>query len=564
MNPGTRFTLLARPAHNRGWSDAGGAGQRRARQLRHEGVQGASVTDTIGWGEVDERPSRLPRVRLNRRRRIALTVVAALIAGGIVAWPSFRSWRADAAARAVQHIWAREQGYDNARVVTLAGVQRKLGVFDKAPFARAVVAIENEEAADYDRLIQQAKSMRTWAPDVTAARDAVVTAMVAQAKALRAQASKPDAIDTDLLVTTALDNASATTADAAGTKVSVMERRHHLKPSVPTTERYGSATAILAVLNRPTDEPLHLRVVTAGADGITVTDLDTGRVVVRRQIDTPDPLAWQAERLLGQSIVANVNGDTLIVPLTPTGSEHLVHDANVMSTTGSPMWVLSLNTPTLRAVDEGGLPVGGPVPLPQEIASAGAGSGSALLFTDGASEFDGSLGPSKYYLFRPREGRTVQLPTSGCPNLPSFDGGLIAIPTGNLCGYPDKVQIFDPSGRRLRTADVPGGEVADSVPSCAPDGRHIAVVTSNAQTDPDDPHSQLRILDPRTGSWTTIAGSQNWLPLNWSRDGSTLLVQSLETGLVTNQRVGQLGYWRVGDSRLHSIRVQADDSNFLL
>ncbi|MBV9368594.1 MAG: hypothetical protein JO074_02090, partial [Frankiales bacterium] len=222
------------------------------------------MTDTIGWGDVDERSRRLPRWRLSRRRQIALVVVAALVAGGIVGWPEFRSWRADEAARHMQRIWARMQGLDDTRIQSLAAVQRTLGILDAPEFAPAVVVVEREEATDLDGLARQARALRTWTSDVGKARAALVAAIVAQAKALRQQAGRPGAIGIDLPLTTAIDQKSSDAIDAAGNAVEAMRTHRHLKYISATTEHFrATASAAFATLLRPTDQPLHLRLVTS-------------------------------------------------------------------------------------------------------------------------------------------------------------------------------------------------------------------------------------------------------------------------------------------------------------
>lgn len=523
------------------------------------------MTDTIGWGSVDSPPRRLPRLRLNRRRRIALAAVVVLVAAGVVAWPPFRSWRADGAARQVQHLWERAQGLDNARVVALSAVQQKAGVLDSLPFARAVSAIDVEEATALDRLVRQAKAIRTWTSDVAAARGAVVRAMAAQGRALRSQATKTGAITVDLPVITGIDDQAVNAADVASTKVDALLKRHHLKTFEPTTERFHSAAAILAQLNRPTDELLHLRLISTGTDGVTVTDLDTGRVTVRRSLDTTDPDGWQAERLFGHSLVGSVDGGTLIIPLNPRGRERLVADTGIASSVGSPMWLYSTDSPTLEAVDETGRRVGREVASPAGLNPTSMGTGSLLLATNPAGAFADSTFFPVFYLVRPGSGQPVKLVGHGCAQTAAFEGSLVVVPAGVSCNYATEIELFDDSARLLRTVKVPAGDMTNSIPITAPDGRHVAFLTAPTPTEPDVAlPAQVRILDTATGSWTTVDSSTGWQPLNWSSDGTTLLLQTVDsTGFNATQQYGALAYVRVGDPTLHSIRVVADLTNYL-
>jgi len=520
------------------------------------------MTDTIEWGD-DERPR---RVWLTRRRRIALAVVGALIAGAVVAWPPFRSWRADIAAAQVQHIWERVQGYDNARVVTLAGAQQRISVLDQAPFARAVTTIETEEAADLDRLARQAKSMRTWEPDVDAARDAVVAATTAQANGLRSQASHPETITVDFAITTAVNPDASSAGVTAFAKLNALRKRHHLTTFVPTSENFHTATDLLAALRRPTDEPLHLHLVTAGVGGITVTDLDTGRVTVRRPLDSPDSASWLSERLFGHSIVGTAADDTLIIPLSPSEPEHLVHSAFVRSSSGSPMWVSSFLNANIRAVDESGRQVGAPVTLPDGLSLTGLGTGTVLLVTTPAEgEVNGPGQPSPLYLLRPGSAHKVKLALTGCPQLPALDGGLIVVPTGNICDYATRLQLFDLSGRLVRTVAVPAGEVVTAPGVCAPDGKHVAVATADVSSNDLFVPTTVRMLDTETGAWLPIEVPSGWIPLSWTPDGKTLLLQETDNSRFSaGQQFGQLAYFRVGDTGVHPIRVAPGESNFLV
>jgi hypothetical protein len=529
------------------------------------GTDTDAVTDTIGWGAVDDPPRRRPRVRLTRRRRIALVVVAALVAGGVLAWPSFRSWRADLAAREIQVIWERAQGFDTARVLTLSGTQQRLGILDGASFAEAVAAIEREEAGDLDNLVRQAKAVRTWTADVAAARTAVVTAMRAQAAALRTQAGRTGILLIDLPITTSIDDRANATADVAATKIDALRRPHHLKAFTPLTEHLHSAATVLAVLHRPTDQLLHLQLVTAGVDGVTVTDLDTGKVLVRRSIDSTDPSGWQPERVLGHSLVGSVDAGTLIIPLTPNTSERVVANTYVQSSTGSPMWLATNAGPDLEAVDESGRPVATHLRLPAGAALTGMGTGSVLLVSNSTGDFVGQPMDVRFSLIRPGSTHRIALATTGCTELPGFGAGLVAIPTGEHCDYSSRLEVFDLSGRLVRTARLPRGEVTGAAPVCSPDGKHVALVATTGPPDPDQPQTMhLRLLDITTGSWTTADDGGGWIPLGWSSDGKTLLVQLIDNARFTpGQQFGQLAYLRLGDPHLHSIRVGPDLSNYL-
>lgn len=523
------------------------------------------MTDTIGWGEVDERPRRLPRMRLNRRRRIALIVVAALVAGGIVAWPSFKSWRADAAAREVQRIWARAQGFDNARVLALSGIQPTLNPLDRPAFARLVVALDVEEAADLDRLTRQAKAMRTWSADVATARKAVVAALVAQAAGLRNQARRPGAITIDISLTTWIDGRALAAADVVDPMIDVLRSRHHLKPLGASTERFHSTSALLAALRRPTDDLLHLRLIAAGPDGMTITDLDTGHVVVRRTLDTGDPLSWQPQRLFGRSLVASVDGGTVLVPLSNHGSEHFLRDIFVQSSLGSPMWLASLVSSNLHAVDESGRTATRVIQPPGDLLMTGVGNGSVLVaMTRAPEDFNDPNGDPRFFLFVPGTGRLTEIPTTGCPQLPALGGGVVAIATGNTCEAATQLELFDLSARLLRTAKIPGREFLRAQPIYAPDGKHIAVSTTPNYDPNVTVPTTIRVLDTATGAWTAIAGSDGWLPIGWSSDGSTLLLQRVDTSdFAPGQQIGPLAYTRLDDPTMHSVRVAADFANYL-
>jgi hypothetical protein len=522
------------------------------------------VTDTIGWGEVDERPRRLPMVRLNRRRRVALLVVAALVAGGVVGWPPFRSWRADEAARQVQRLWARMQGLDNQRIQTLAAVQRTAGSLDRVPFARAVAAVDTEEAADLDRLVRQARSMRTWTNDVTVARKAVVAAMVTQAKALRAQAGGLVAISIDLPLTTSVDETASAADDEASVAIDRLQSHRHLLPVGPVTAHFAAAAGVIAALLRPTDELLHLRLVTSGSNATVVTDLDTGKVVLDRALDTNDSVAWQPGRVVGNTLVGAVDADVLFVPLTPGGAAHLVANVSVQSSLGSPIWVQPFLDRTLRAVDLDGRRVGRAVTLPPGLTLTAMGTPTVLLAAsapaDAVTQTDN---PTTYYLFHPRTGRVTKLATATCPQLPSF-GGVVVLPGGPKCDYATALDIYDLSGRRTRTVTFPRNDVMASPPVCSDDGAHVALLTSpRPASESVDPPAVLRVLDTRTGVWTAVHAPRDWVPLEWSSDNRTLLVQQTSNLLDGSQQFGELGYLRVGDTTLHSIRVAPDAGDFL-
>jgi hypothetical protein len=524
------------------------------------------VTDTIGWGDVDAPPRQLPRLlRLSRRRRVALVVVAALIAGGVVGWPPFRSWRADEAARQVQRLWARMEGLDNRRIQTLAAAQRTAGSLDRVPFARAVVAIDTEEAADLDRLVQQARSMRTWTNDVTVARKAVIAAMVTQAKALRDQAAGLVAISVDLPLTTSVDATSSAAADEASVAIDRLQSHRHLLPVGPIDAHFSAAAGVLAALLRPTDQPLHLRLVTSGSAATLVTDLDTGKVLLDRALDTNDSNAWQPDRVVGDMLLGTVEADVLFVPLTPGGQAHRVANVSVQSSVGSPVWVQPFLDRRLQAVDVDGRRVGRPVTLPPGLTLIGMGTPNVLLAAsappDAVTESDH---PTTYYLFDPRTGRVTRLATIVCPQLPSF-GGVVVLPGGPKCDYATALDIFDLAGRHTRTVTFPRGDVLESPPVCSDDGAHVALLTSpRPAAENVEPPTVLRVLDTRTGVWTTVHAPPGWVPLEWSSDNRTLLMQRTNNNLFDGtQQFGELGYLQVGDTTLHSIRVAADMGDFL-
>jgi len=532
----------------------------RRRRVLARATDTDGVTDTIGWGDVDSPPRRLPR--LTRRRRIALVAVGALVAAGIVAWPSFTSWRADDAARHVQHLWARAQGFDNARILALAGVQSRLGVLDQPAFAHAVALIEDEEAADLDRLARQAKSLRTWTSDVAAARRLVVIAMVKQAAALRAQAGNAD-LPIYLPITSTIDAPSGAALGLAAAKIDALQAHRHLKAVAPTTEHFHSATRALAMLRRPTDQPLHLRLVAAGLDGVTVTDLDTGRVV-HRVLDTTNPEGFQPMRLFGNSVVGSVDGATLFIPLNVTGRERLIPNGYPASSIGSPLWLSALGSPALQAVDESGRPVGRRVNLPANFQVIGTGTGSVLPASALSTQFNGPDVTAPYYLFRPATKTLTKLATMGCAQIPTLAGRIVVVPASETCGSSDELQLFDLSGRALRVVKLPAGESASGQVVCSPDGAEIAVATS-LSPDAEVPGTEhVRLLDARTGTWTRVDDADGWIPAAWSSDGTTLLLQLIDNSLfLPGQQYGQLAYLRVGDPTLHSVRVAADLGNYL-
>jgi hypothetical protein len=523
------------------------------------------VTDTIGWGEVDERPRRLPQVRLGRRRRIALVMVAALIAAGFVGWPSIQSWRADEAARHLQSLWARAQGFENARVMTLSGAQQHLGVMDTAAFAQAVVDIDDEAAADLDSLARRARALRTWTPDVATARAAVARAMSLAAAALRAEASRRHDIAVDFPVTTFPDSDSSVAADKAVDKMTALVARRHLQKATPATETYRSATAILQRLRRPTDDLLHLKLVAAGIDGVTVTDLDTGKVVVRRTVDDPSANDWQPLRVFGGSVVGISEGGTFAVPLNAHRKEGAL-PGYVQSSAGSPLWLSSPDGTTVSAFDESGRRVRGPFRIPANTVLTNFGAGTTLLVTDQTTgDFNGPESTPRYYLMDPADGRRTPLPITGCPEIPVLEGGLVVVATGSRCDVPSELELFDLSGRLVRAAPIPAPHVGlFDLPTCSPDGAHVAVLTLSPGSSPDGSSTdRVRVLDTRTGSWTTIAKSGDWLPVRWSSDSTTLLLQPADNFLESGGTAG-LAYLRVGDPTLHSIRLASDQSNFLI
>jgi len=527
------------------------------------------VTDTIGWGDVD-RPPRLPRVlparlRLNRRRRIALVVVAALVAGGIVAWPSFRSWRANDAARQVQRIWTQMQGLDDSRVVLLDSTQRALGPLDRAAFVRAVVVTEDEEAADLDRLARQARAMRTWTADVAAARNAVVAALVTQAKALRAQAATPADLTIDMNVLTSLDDAASGASDAAANLMERLQSRYHLKDLATPNVKFPASASIVAALRRPTDEPLHLRLVSTDAESTVVTDLDTGRVLVRRTMNSNDSAAWEPDRVVGGSLLGGIDADTVFVPLDVTSPQRLIANTSVQSSVGSPIWLASYLDNELQAYDASGRRVGRGVPLPAGVNSTSLGTPTALLVTSLPPPNSPIVVPSRFYLFHPATGVETRLATTGCPQLVDLQANLVVLPTGPQCDYADELELYDLSGRFLRTVPLPGGEVLASSPITSPDGMHVAVVTAPRPVPGQDMAAgALRLLDTRTGSWTTVPRAGGWFPLHWSSDGRVLLVQSNDNDFNPAPQSGHLGYLRMGEMALHSIRVMPGGiGNFL-
>jgi hypothetical protein len=530
------------------------------------------VTDTIGWGDVDDKPRRLdrlpwaarvPRVPLRRRQRIALLVVAALVVGLVAAWPPFRSWRADEAARHVQRIWARAEGLDIARVAVLASAQIRIATVDKPTFDQAVGSVDDEEVVALAALRRQTLEMRTWAGDVAAASRAVSAALAADIRGLKAESARRNTLATDQSLSTVLDEVEGAAVDAAEQAVDRLAVRRHLKPLAATHEHLGAAKGALQQLSRPTDEQLHMRLVSAGPDGIAVVDLDTGRVVLRRQPSGASGSGWFPNRLIGNAIVGSADAETLIEPLTSSGREHALLGSQLLSSTGTPMWLLD-SAGHGEAFDETGRRVAGPVTLPL-VAITGFGTGSVLLVSEASAQatplpFDqSSTQPVEHYsLLRPTTGQRTPLRVTGCPQLPALGLQLVAVPTGPTCEAPTQLQLFDPNGRHVRTVSVPRG-VLQSVPVVSPDGKYVVLAVGSTN---DPQAASVDLLDVVAGTWQTIGSSAGWEPQQWSADSTTLLLHLVDGQ--AGRGFGQLAYFRLGGSRLHSIRVLSDDTNFLI
>jgi hypothetical protein len=484
------------------------------------------VTDVIGTADVDAPP----RHRAWRIPRWVVWAVAAVVVAAVVIVPRERSRLADSSAHWLQQQWLQRGAFDDARAALINTVSQKAGALDESVVDEAAAVGDREEAASLRTILRDLSLRRTWAEDVTRARDAAMAAVRAEIGALDRDAA--DATPTTgYLFAPGVERLVM----VASKRVASMARRHHLGPPPAATARLTPAHALLDRLHRPTDFPTGLSIVAPTTNKLEVIDLDSGAM---RALHLPRGEA-ELRSWAGHMLVQSSHG---VMTLSPTGEPQTRFTrapAELVSTGGSTIWLSGPRGVRQFAADGHPLTPWIPVP-PRSTAVAATGSAVAIARVVDEATVVGEV-------WDPLTGRHQPLPPRCNDGGWAAAGGtIVSIP----CGGDRSVTSMDADSGTVRHVALPG-RIDDSTLELfnplSPDGRQLAVVLARSV----GPTPGL--LDLRTGRFLAPPVDPTLTPLCWSADGSWVLLGDASS--FSGGQIPRAALWSPTEGLLTSVRL---------
>jgi hypothetical protein len=249
-------------------------------------------------------------------------------------------------------------------------------------------------------------------------------------------------------------------------------------------------------------------------DGVSLVDLDTGRVVTRtidgqRQGDQPYRLL-----VVGNNVVVGWS-PVYVAPLD--GSPSRVLGAGTVAVPAAEpghVWLVQYpsgtdNQESAIEVDLSGTPVHATLPPPGTSVLAGIPDGLVVTVGEGLGLWNAMSGPLK-------------------PLGPADDAMFIDAKPDVVAWCQDLCSMLhftDPKDGSDIAEPVPGGEHANFQSArLSPDGKTLTVSAgaSNTYKDTPDPTQRTLLIDTRTGTLTSVGADPDFLSYVWSPDGQYL------------------------------------------
>ena len=490
----------------------------------------AVVTDVIGTDVRDTPPRR--SWRLPRWATWSAVVSIALV---VIVVPAARAKLADRAADWLQRQWVQRSSYDDARAAVIAQVNERAGSLDEHVVVAAAAVADREEAAVLDRLAARLAARRTWAGDVSRARDAALAALRFEVTTLLrdADSGRPTA---GYLFSPPLDKLVAT----ARSRIASMTRHRHLTPARATSVQLSPVTSALDRLDRPTDFATGLSVVIVDRNRPQILDLDSGAVT---KLPPPGEFGLQ---FWNDGIVLFSRHAVRLLDARGRIRAVLTHDRAVPMPDGSATVWLS-GPRGVRRVDASGHPLTAwiRVPVPWTPAS---GAGRFVVL----AHFTGEL-PAPEQLWDPVTGVFLSLPVArrASPfvcfdDWASAGGRLVALP----CDGDRWVTTLDLTTGRIRKLRLPApvsGHADGTTNPLSPSGDLLSVVLDGSRG------LRTKLLDLRTGRLTSPPRDLGLDAIGWSPDGQWVLLAE-NASFFPGRRV-QAALWRLRDGRMTSMRI---------
>lgn len=506
------------------------------------------MTDTIGWGPVDVDPARLRR----RRRRVLrlVTPIAVVVVAAVLVTPVVKRDLAAGAARWLQHEWALQNAYGDARDLALTAAVAHVGVGDAGTFARLVVVLDRQDADRLAAIDTSVRHHQTWTTDVSRARAAVLGALRGEIADLRAEARHAGRPEHDRLAVSAPDPLTATTlslvhrADAA---VAAADAAHHVRLGARPVVRLDAGRSIIGQLDRPTDVPLDLRLVVAAPDGYVRWDLSDGshRLI---QPDVADSIDAELPVVGAQALLVTSPAQTELVPLNGSPPRSLPSSDTYFPDGRGNLW--RLRDGGVQRLSITGRLLGAARSLPHGYDFSGTTSTDLVMlsrFVPAGPPTNGHAAGliATSFLWRPDDGRLI----------PAADACGTARATATVILYvtcdSDRLVIHDTTTSRAARAVRLGGFVIGNAAISA-DGRRVAVATFRGGV-PDTSPWRLDVVDLTTGAVTGVDDRSHAVPVAWSSDGSTLVLGLPDRSTACCEE--GLAYWSTGMPRIAAIRV---------
>lgn len=500
----------------------------------HDGIRlphTARVTDVIGWDDTD-----VPSRRRWRLPRWSWAVVGVLVAGAALV-PIGARQLATAAARDVAKTWVAAKADDEARLTSLALVVTKLGSHDTPWLAQALHKLDLETVNALEHHRRHLRSMRTWAADTKHAAAAAATALNAQIAGLRAEAAHAADVAANATITdpTVATGTATNLNTAAGRLIDAMLKSHHVRTPKIRSFRLHAADDVIAVLNRPTDTLIHLRLLVSSPGGLDLYDLDTSRHV-GHVIDQPND-QFNSVEIAGPNIVTSYDEATEVV--APSGHVLRRLDGAITYAASNGLWTVRL-TPTsgtVQHLDDNGAALHAPIPFPHGWYPAGMEADGTMLLGGQSSEL-GLWSPGRSH---------VRPVAAECATNLAAAGPVAAFVAGRACA-PETLVVLTSSQRY--DVQAPADLTYLGIPVIDSTGQHIAITLANSQGD-GSLSPRLGIVDVATGELTLLPVSIEATPESWSPDGRWLLVRNADP-----LEPGRLALWQLGgDGRLRSVRL---------
>lgn len=472
----------------------------------------APAVDVLSSGDDDR------TLRPRRRWLWVLLVVAVVVAG---AWqPVVRQLRHDEA-RWLANKWALRAAWDDARTRALSYVTGLARDTDGTLVARAVVAVDAEEAARLGEVRRSTAGRTLTSATDRQVRRAVLAGLDGEIADLRAAARAAPAHPSATFPPAVA--ASAVAVAAAERQVMQLRDQLDLSAAKAAVPPLTAAEPVLAALTRPFETTTGGAVLAVAPETARLVDIDTGGVST--VLDTAAVGLTEGGLFLAtadeRDITFGLGAHTLLVHLadravrTVPGTPISPVRDGVWTATGSAIG----DDTTYRLIDRTGRTVLGPVHDPAGAVVRGAVDTFLLLSYPKPTQ---PLDAEDLWLWQPgHAARRFPIPR--------------AVPIGSLgtavawhrWGDGRTLYLTDiASGTSLTLGTLPLGETAD-IAVFSPDGRHLALVSFRYSH--DGPWSWWLTTSDSRRLHAALPGIST-TPIGWSRDGRWLLLATSASG----------------------------------